>query len=65
MAARAARGTSITVLGRPQVDLGHTVAVADVPDETVNGSGYVRAMRHRFGDEAGFVTEMRISLEPA
>jgi len=65
VAARSARGVSITVLGRPQVDLGHTVAVADVPDETVNGSGYVRAIRHRFSDEAGFVTEMRISLEPA
>src|SRR5215218_9339575 len=65
VAARSARGVSITILGRPQVDLGHTVAVADVPDETVNGSGYVRAIRHRFGDEAGFLTEMRISLEPA
>lgn len=65
VAARRARSVSITVLGRPQVDLGHTVAVADVPDEAVNGSGYVRAIRHRFGDEAGFVTEMRISLEPS
>jgi hypothetical protein len=64
VAARSAREVSITVLGRPQVDLGHTVAVADVPDETVNGSGYVRAIRHRFGEEAGFLTEMRISLEP-
>jgi hypothetical protein len=64
VAARAAREVSVTVLGRPQVDLGHTVAVADVPDETVNGGGYVRAIRHRFGDEAGFVTEMRVSLEP-
>lgn len=62
--ARKAREASITVLGRPQVDLGHTISVADVPDETVNGSGYVRAIRHRFGDEAGFVTEMRISVEP-
>jgi hypothetical protein len=64
VAARIVRGTSISVLGRPQVDLGDNVAVADVPDETVNGSGYVRAIRHRFGDEAGFVTEMWISLEP-
>ena len=64
VAARSAREVSITVLGRPQVDLGHTVAVADVPDATVNGSGYVRAIRHRFGEAAGFLTEMRISLEP-
>lgn len=64
VAARTAREVSITVLGRPQVDLGHTIAVADVPDETVNGDGYIRALRHRFGDETGFVTEMRISVEP-
>lgn len=64
VAARTAREVSITVLGRPPVDLGDTIAVTDVPDETVNGSGYVRALRHRFGDEAGFVTEMRISVEP-
>jgi phage protein D len=65
VAARTARETLISVLGRPQVDLGHTVAVADVTDETVNGSGYVRAIRHRFEDESGFLTEMRISLESA
>ena len=64
VAARTARETSISVLGRPQVDLGDTVAVAEVPEETVNGSGYVRAIHHRFGDEAGFLTQMRISLEP-
>ena len=61
--ARTAREASISVLGRPQVDLGHTITVAGVPEETINGSGYVRAIRHRFGDEAGFVTEMRISVE--
>jgi phage protein D len=64
VAARTAREVSISVLGRPQVDLGDTIAVADVPDETVNGSGYVRALRHRFGEAAGFVTEMRVSVEP-
>jgi hypothetical protein len=64
VAARTEREVSITVLGRPQVDLGGTVTTDGVPDEAVNGSGYVRAIRHRFGDETGFVTEMRISLEP-
>jgi hypothetical protein len=64
VAARIAHETSISVLGRPQVDLGDTVAVAGVPDETVNGSGYVRAIFHRFGEDAGFVTDIRISLEP-
>ncbi|HJQ29783.1 MAG TPA: hypothetical protein VJ827_10600, partial [Rubrobacter sp.] len=51
VAARSAREVAITVLGRPQVDLGDTIAVDGVPEETVNGSGYVRAIRHRFGDE--------------
>lgn len=64
VATRVAREVSITVLGRPQVDIGNTISVADVPDEAVNGNGYVRAIRHRFGDEAGFVTEVRISVEP-
>jgi phage protein D len=64
VAARTAREISITVLGRPQVDLGATIAAAGVPDETVNGSGYVRALRHRFGEAAGFLTEIRVSVEP-
>jgi hypothetical protein len=64
VAARTAREVAITVLGRPQVDLGDSVTTGDVPDEEVNGSGYVRAMRHRFEEREGFVTDMRISLEP-
>ncbi len=64
VATRAAREVSITVLGRPQVDLGDTVAAQDAPDEEINASGYVRAIRHRFGERQGFVTDMRISLEP-
>lgn len=63
VAARTAREVSVTVLGRSRVDLGDTVATQDVPDESVNGSGYVRAIRHRFGEGTGFVTDMRISLE--
>jgi hypothetical protein len=64
VAARTAREVSITVLGRPKVDLGDNATVAGVPEETISGGGYVRAIRHHFGDEAGFVTEMRISVEP-
>ena len=45
------------------MDLGTTVTAADVPDALANGSGYVRAIRHRFGSTAGFVTDLRVSVE--
>jgi hypothetical protein len=64
VAARTAREVAITVLGQPQIDLGDTATTGDVPDAEINGSGYVRALRHRFEDKEGFVTDMRISLEP-
>jgi len=64
VAARTAREVSITVFGRPQVDLGASVATEAVPDEEINGSGYVRAIRHRLTYNDGFLTDMRISLEP-
>jgi hypothetical protein len=64
VAARTAREVSITVFGRPQVDLGASVATEAVPDEEINGSGYVRAIRHRLTENHGFLTDMRISLEP-
>ena len=59
---RTAHQVTIRVLGRPQVDLGDTVDIGAAPDELINGSGYVRALSHRFGVEAGFVTDLRISL---
>jgi hypothetical protein len=62
--ARTAHEVSITVLGRPRLDLGESVTMQDLPDEEINGGGYVRALRHRFGEETGFVTDMRVSLEP-
>jgi len=64
VATRTAREVSIIVLGRPQVDLGDPITTGDVPDEEVNGTGYVRAIRHRFEEREGFVTDMRISMEP-
>jgi phage protein D len=56
---------SIRVLGRPQLDLGDTVTVAEVTDDLVNGSGYVRAIRHRFDPDAGFVTDLRVAVSAA
>ncbi|MEA2301810.1 MAG: hypothetical protein QOE44_2345 [Solirubrobacteraceae bacterium] len=63
--ARRAHEVRISVLGRPGVDLGDTLSVADHPDALANGSGYVRALRHRVGEGVGFVTDIRLALEPA
>lgn len=62
---RAAHQVTIRVLGRPQVDLGDTIEIGAVPDELLNGSGYIRALHHRFDTEQGFVTDIRISLSVA
>lgn len=63
VAKRTAHQVSMTVLGASQVDLGETISVRDTPDALMKGSGYVRAMRHRFGVGTGFVTDLRISLK--
>jgi phage protein D len=63
VARRAANQLRVTVLGRPDVDLGADVSAADVPDALAAGSGYVRAVRHRFGAATGFVTDLRVSVE--
>jgi hypothetical protein len=63
VAKRTAYQVRMTVLGRPQVDLGETLSVGGTPDALMNGSGYVRAIRHRFGVGTGFVTDLRISLK--
>lgn len=64
-AARTAHQVTIRVLGRPTADLGDPLQVAAVPDDLINGSGYVRAVRHLFGPEHGFVTDLRLALEAA
>jgi len=60
---RRAHEITFRILGRPSLDLGQELQVSDVPDALGNGSGYVRALRHRFDVEAGFITEVRLALE--
>jgi|GEM_PF-1325257 len=62
-ARRAAGEMFATVTGRASVELGDAVSLSGAPDESVNGGGYVRAVRHRFGEREGFVTEVRVALE--
>jgi hypothetical protein len=59
---RTAHQVTITVLGRPQLDLGDAISVGDVPDGLINGNGYVRAIRHRCSVMQGFLTDVRIGM---
>lgn len=65
LAKREAHQVSIMVMGQPQLDLGENISSSNVPDELINGSGYIRAIRHLFGEEVGFITNLRISLDVA
>lgn len=60
---RDARRLRLTTLGRPNLELGDNISVSDIPDAMANGSGYVQAIRHRFGAEMGFLTDLRLVLE--
>ena len=62
VAQRTAKQVELTVLGRPQVDLGDSLSVSDVPDDLFNGQGYVRFIQHRFGDDWGYLTTFRVAL---
>ena len=62
LAQRVTHQVTIRLLGRPQLDLGETLSVADVPDPLVNGEGYLRAIRHQFSAQTGFTTTVRLSM---
>ena len=62
-ARRASAELFATVTGRAGVELGDPVTLADAPDKALGGGGYVRAVRHRFGEREGFVTEVRVVAE--
>ena len=59
---RRAHQVTIRVLGRPQLELGDTITVGGSPDDLLDGSGYIRALRHTFDGEAGFVTDVRVAF---
>jgi hypothetical protein len=62
---RPSRELDATVTGRADIELGDSIKLEDVPDVTVNGSGYVQAIRHRLGERVGFLTDLRIITEAA
>lgn len=62
VAARQAHEVRLTLPGRPQPDLGDSISSSGLPDELINASGYIRAIRHRFNETRGFITDFRISV---
>lgn len=62
VAAREAHQVHLSVLGRSTLDLGDDITVSEVADELINGRGYIRAIRHRFDQATGFVTDLRIAV---
>ncbi|HEX7242830.1 MAG TPA: hypothetical protein VF263_21255, partial [Longimicrobiaceae bacterium] len=51
----------LLVPGAPAVTVGSTVAVADAPQDALNGSFLVRRVRHRFSKREGFTTLLDVS----
>ncbi len=60
---RRAHQVCFTTLGRAAFDLGDDTQVSGADDDQINASGYIRALRHRFDAETGFVTDARICVK--
>jgi hypothetical protein len=61
VATRGRRRLRLTVLGRPELELGDPVSATGSPDGALDGSGYVRALRHAFSAHGGFITELTVT----
>lgn len=59
---RRSQQVRFTTIGRPSLDLGDSVTVNKATDKQINGSGYLRAIRHRFDTQDGFITELRVCV---
>jgi hypothetical protein len=60
---RRSRDIRISVLGLPALELGDSTGGSGAPVAALNASGYVKALRHRFGFLEGFVTDIVVSAE--
>lgn len=60
---RKRREVRVSFLGRAALDLGDNLETVDAPDALLNGRGFVKAIRHRFGGGLGFVTEATLVVE--
>jgi phage protein D len=66
-AAAAALATMGTLLapGAPAVAVGLTIEIASAPEDSLNGTYMVRAVRHRYDKDAGFTTLIQFSATPS
>jgi hypothetical protein len=60
-AARLGRVGALRVPGAPAVTVGGRIAIADVPDEALNGSFLVLGVRHCYHKRQGFTTRIAFS----
>ena len=61
-AQRKAHTIQFQILGRPEAELGDPFSLSDVPDESMNQSGYIRGITHRFSASKGFRTSITLSV---
>ena len=61
---RRAASVRLSVLGMPALELGDSLGASGAPESGLNASGTVTALRHRFGERDGFVTDLTIASEP-
>ncbi len=61
---RKRRGLKVTLLGRPDRELGADLSTVDAPEELLNAKGFIKGLRHRFG-AGGFLTEATLCVEEA
>jgi hypothetical protein len=54
----------LSVLGMPALELGDALGASGCPEAGLNARGTVTALRHRFGERDGFVTELTLATEP-
>jgi hypothetical protein len=52
----------LLVAGASAVVVGSTIDLADMPQASLNGSGLVLSVQHRYGKQAGFLTQVTFSL---
>ena len=60
---RAQKNARITILGRSDVELGDSSAVSEIRDKTGNARGYIRAIRHRYTSDEGYLTDLHFVVE--
>ncbi|MFG6489107.1 hypothetical protein ACG04R_20645 [Roseateles sp. BYS78W] len=54
-----------SVLGNATLELGDAWGLSGAPEEGLNRSGMVAGLRHRFGAQEGFVTDLVLAVEEA